>query len=215
MSIGRSRSGPWPKFDPSHLRGVYGAFPTGVAAVAAVVDGRPVGIVVSSFTSVSLDPALVSVCVGKSSETWPVLTEVERLGVSVLSSVQQQVCRQLADKSGDRFGGLTWRSSPRGAVRFDGASAWFECSIERQIDVGDHDIVVLRVHDLNADARVAPLVFHASRFRCLNTSGEISSDPSSHGGADEAAVGDAARFQPAPPVIPGALTADGPTFPSG
>ena len=58
-------------FDPRWLRHVFGAFPSGVAVVAAVVDSTPVGIAASSFTSVSLDPALVSLCIAHTSTTWP------------------------------------------------------------------------------------------------------------------------------------------------
>ncbi len=153
--------------DPVQLRRVFGAFPSGVTAIAALVDGQPVGIVASSFTSVSLDPPLVSVCVAHSSTTWPVLGAAARFGVSVLSAEQEQACQQLSARNGDRFAALGWRSTADGAVLLDGASAWLECSIHAQLLAGDHDIVVLRVHDLDADHNVTPLVFHGSRFHRL------------------------------------------------
>ena len=153
--------------DSGRLRRVYGAFPSGVTAVAALVGGRPVGIAASSFTSVSLDPPLVSVCVAHSSSTWPVLGTAARFGVSVLSVDQEQACLQLAARDGDRFAALSWRATQGGAVLLEGASAWLECSIDQQIRAGDHDIVVLRVHDLDAEHDVRPLVFHASQFRRL------------------------------------------------
>jgi flavin reductase (DIM6/NTAB) family NADH-FMN oxidoreductase RutF len=154
-------------FDSTHLRRVFGAYPAGVTAIAALVDGEPVGIAASSFTSVSLDPALVSVCIAHSSTTWPVLGQAARLGVSVLAAGQAQAGRQLAARDGDRFAELRWRATDDGAVLLDGASAWLECSIENQIRAGDHDIVVLAVHDLDADHEITPLVFHASEFRQL------------------------------------------------
>jgi flavin reductase (DIM6/NTAB) family NADH-FMN oxidoreductase RutF len=153
--------------DPVQLRRVFAAFPSGVTAVAALVDGRPVGIAASSFTSVSLRPALVSVCIAHASTTWPVLNTAARFGVSVLSADQEHACRQLSAHDGDRFAALSWRATDGGAVLLDGASAWLECSIDQQIRAGDHDIVVLRVHDLDADHDVRPLVFHASQFRRL------------------------------------------------
>lgn len=153
--------------DPTRLRRVFGAFPSGVTAVAALADGRPAGLAASSFTSVSLDPPLVSVCVAHSSGTWPVLRRAERLGVSVLSAEQEAECRQLSTRGIDRFASLRWRATPAGAVLLDGASAWLECSIGQLVRAGDHDIVVLRVHDLDANPGRAPLVFHASRFRRL------------------------------------------------
>ena len=155
--------------DPAHLRRVFGAFPSGVTALAAFVDGRPVGMAASSFTSVSLEPPLVSVCVAHSSTTWPVLRAAARLGVSVLSAGQERAGRQLAARGVDRFAGLGWGATPDGAVLLDGASAWLDCSTEQQVRAGDHDIVLLRVHDLDADSDVAPLVFHASRFRRLES----------------------------------------------
>jgi flavin reductase (DIM6/NTAB) family NADH-FMN oxidoreductase RutF len=152
-------------FDPARLRHVFGAFPSGVAAVAALVDGVPVGITASSFTSVSLDPPLVSVCIGHSSSTWPRLRTADRLGLSILSDAQERAGRQLAGKGVDRFAELPWRATMDGAVLLDGASGWLETSIDLEVPAGDHDIVVLRVHDLDADHDVSPLVFHASRFR--------------------------------------------------
>lgn len=154
--------------EPLRLRHVFGTFPTGVTALAAVVEGGPQGIAVSSFTSVSLDPAMVLVCVAHSSTTWPVLAPAPRLGISVLAADQERACRQLSARDGDRFAGLGWRATTHGAVLLDGASAWFECSIEQQSQAGDHDIVVLRVHDLDGDHSVPPLVFHGSRLRQLH-----------------------------------------------
>ncbi|UWP87174.1 flavin reductase family protein [Dactylosporangium fulvum] len=149
---------------PTELRRVFGAFPTGVTAIAAFVDGTPAGLAASSFTSVSLDPPLVSVCVAKTSTTWPVLRRAGRLGVSVLGAHQEHLGRQLSARGGDRFAGATWRASNNGEILLDGACAWLDCSIESEIPAGDHDIVLLRVHDLDADRAVAPLVFHQSTF---------------------------------------------------
>jgi flavin reductase (DIM6/NTAB) family NADH-FMN oxidoreductase RutF len=153
--------------DSSRLRQVFGAFPTGVTAVAALVDGVPVGIAASSFTSVSLSPPLVSVCVAHTSTTWPTLARASRVGVSVLSSGQESVARRLASKEPDRFAELAWRASDDGAVVIHGASAWFDCTIADRVRAGDHDIVLLQVHDLDVDPDSSPLVFHASAFRRL------------------------------------------------
>ena len=153
--------------DGGALRRGFGAFPTGVAALAAVVEGEPVGMAVSSFTSVSLDPPLVSVCAASASRTWRRLRGAGRLGVSVLSAVQEQAGGQLGAREADRFAGLSWRATCGGAVLLGGASAWFECAVEREIRAGDHEIVVLRVHRFGVDPQLPPLVFHASRYRRL------------------------------------------------
>lgn len=149
------------------LRDVFGAFPSGVTALAARIGGRPVGIAASSFTSVSIDPPLVSVCVGAASSTWPVLSQAPRLGVSVLGADHGDACRRLSARDGDRFAGLSWRATGDDAVLLEEAAAWFDCSIERRIPAGDHEIVVLRIHDYAGDAAVEPLVFHGGTFRKL------------------------------------------------
>jgi flavin reductase (DIM6/NTAB) family NADH-FMN oxidoreductase RutF len=153
--------------DPKTLRRVFGAYPTGVTALAALVDGVPVGMAANSFTSVSLDPPLVSVCVSRTSLTWPILRRAGRLGVSVLSHEQEEASRSLATRGADRFAGLSWRQTGDGAVLLAGVSAWLDCSVEREIRAGDHEIVLLRVHRLGTDPEVAPLVFHGSRYRRL------------------------------------------------
>ncbi|MDR7279097.1 flavin reductase family protein [Catenuloplanes atrovinosus] len=155
--------------DPGALRQAYGCFPSGVTAVCALVDGVPAGLTASSFTSVSMNPPLVSVCVQHTSTTWPKLRDLERVGVSVLGEGHDGLARQIASRTGDRFAGVTWETGPAGAVFLVGATAWLDCTIERQVPAGDHDIVLLRVHTLRADPDVAPLVFHASRFRRLAT----------------------------------------------
>lgn len=157
--------------DPLSLRKVFGAFPTGVVVLAALIDGRPVGMAASTFTPVSLDPPLVSVCVAHTSTTWPLLRMARTIGLSVLSADQQEACKQLSAKeSDDRFVDLQWRNTPGGAVVLSGASAWLECFIDKRVPAGDHDIVVLQIRDLDGDHDVAPLVFHGSRFRRIEPS---------------------------------------------
>jgi flavin reductase (DIM6/NTAB) family NADH-FMN oxidoreductase RutF len=157
--------------EQAQLRQVFAAFPTGVAAVAAVVDGEPTGLAANSFVSVSLVPPLVSVCIGHSSTTWPGLRTAPRLGISVLGAHQETASRQLSSRDGERFAGLDWRATPHGAVLVCEASAWFDCSIEQEIPAGDHDIVLLSVHDLGA-SEAMPLVFHGSTYRQLLSYGQ-------------------------------------------
>lgn len=160
----------WPEeqaLSPAELRRVFGAFPTGVTAIAALVDGVPVGLAANSFTAVSLEPPLLSVCVAHTSTTWPLLAGRDRLGVTVLGADQEQACAQLATRGSDRFAGLDWHATEDGAVLLDGAGAWFDTSIEQQIRAGDHDIILLRIRAMDADHAVPPLVFHGSRFRRL------------------------------------------------
>lgn len=153
--------------DSKRLRQAFGSYPSGVTAVCALADGEPAGMAVSSFTTVSLSPALVSVCIQNSSETWPGLHGRPRLGLSVLAEEQHQACRQLSAKGVDRFAGLSWEAAADGAVYLHGAVAWFSCSVSGQIPAGDHVIALLEIHALRTATGSAPLVFHDSRFRRL------------------------------------------------
>ncbi|MBO4256212.1 flavin reductase family protein [Streptomyces griseorubiginosus] len=153
--------------DTSTLRRTFGCFPTGVAAVCAEVDGEQVGMAVSSFTSVSLSPPLVSVCIGKDSSTWPKLRQASAVGVSVLSATHDLAGRQLASRTGNRFEGLTTTTTESGALHLEDAVALFECRIHEEVPAGDHIIVLLRVLALAAQPLTPPLVFHGSRFHQL------------------------------------------------
>jgi flavin reductase (DIM6/NTAB) family NADH-FMN oxidoreductase RutF len=154
--------------DVTELRRVFGCFPSGVAAVCALTDDGPAGMAASSFTSVSMDPPLVSVCIQHTSTTWPVLRERQRLGVSVLAQDHEDVGKQLASKSGDRFVGVAWEATPDGGVLVGGSTAWLECSLHAEVPAGDHLIALLEIHSMTADPDTAPLVFHASTFRRLD-----------------------------------------------
>jgi flavin reductase (DIM6/NTAB) family NADH-FMN oxidoreductase RutF len=152
---------------PSTLREAFGHFPSGVIAIAAEIDGTRVGLAASTFVPVSLDPPLVSFCVQNSSETWPKLTNLPSLGISVLGESHDAAARTLAAKTGDRFAGLQTVSRESGAVFIEGTSVWLESAIEQLVPAGDHTIVILRVCDITVHADVAPIVFHRSAFRRL------------------------------------------------
>lgn len=154
--------------DPGELRQAFGAFPSGVVAVAALVDGEPVGMAASSFTSVSLSPALVAFSVATTSSTWPALRSGDHLGLSVLASHHDQACRQLAGPAAERFTGLSTRTTDRGALLLDDAVATFDCSVEREIEAGDHIMVLLRLHAVEDGGAGSPLVFHRSGFERLD-----------------------------------------------
>lgn len=111
---------------PSSLREAFGHFPTGVVAIAAEVDGVRQGLAASTFVPVSLEPPLVSFCVQNTSTTWPKLTGVPMLGISVLGEAHDAAVRTLAAKTGDRFAGLETVSNDAGAVFIKGTSVWLE-----------------------------------------------------------------------------------------
>lgn len=153
--------------DPNRLREAFGTFPSGVVAVAAVVDGTPVGLAASSFTSVSLDPALVSFSIANTSKTWPALQRADHLGVTVLADHHGQACRQLAGPVESRFDDLVVTVSEHGALTLDDGAARFVCSIHEQVVAGDHTVILLRLHTAEHVDASQPLVFHRSAFGTL------------------------------------------------
>jgi flavin reductase (DIM6/NTAB) family NADH-FMN oxidoreductase RutF len=129
--------------DPRALRNAFGSFLTGVTVVTANdVEGRPIGFTANSFTSVSLDPALLLVCLAKRSSNFATLTGAKGFAVNILAEDQEAVSNTFARPSEDRFATVDWRNGPHGSPVLDGASAWFDCAMHEIVDAGDHAILV-------------------------------------------------------------------------
>lgn len=150
------------------LRRAFACFPSGVVAVCARVNGVPVGMAASSFTSVSVDPALVSVCIQRTSSTWPLLRDRPRLGLSILAEDHDLACRQLASKDGDRFAGVEWDAGVNESVFIRGSGAWLEVSLFDELPAGDHVIALLEVHGVDSAEHNRPLIFNGSGFHKLH-----------------------------------------------
>ncbi|MBO1418956.1 flavin reductase family protein [Streptomyces sp. FH025] len=150
------------------LRQAFGAYPTGVVALGALRGGEPVGLAVSSFVSISLEPPMVAISVARTSTTWPRLAEAPVLGLSVLSHGQGALCRKLASRVGDRFDGTGWRPTPDGAVLIHDAALWLTARVNAVYDGGDHEIVLMELLTAELFPGVEPLVFHTSQFRELS-----------------------------------------------
>lgn len=146
--------------DARRFREVLAHFPTGVVVVTATgADGVPCGMVVGSFTSVSLDPPLVAYLPARSSSSYAALRTRPRFCVNVLASDQEQLCRQFASRGADKFAGVGWSLSPGGSPVLDGAVAWLDCAVADVLDGGDHDIVLGRVEHLDVSGAGDPLLF--------------------------------------------------------
>ena len=105
------------------LRRAFSLFPTGVVAMCGRgVDGEPVGMSVNSFSSVSLDPPLVSVCIARNSTTWPRLDTLPRIGLSILGADQERLSRQLSSRNGNRFENVTLHAGEESARFIPGAT---------------------------------------------------------------------------------------------
>lgn len=155
------------RFKAELLREAFGAFPTGVTVVAATRGADRIGMAASSFTSVSLRPPLVSVCIARTSTTWPRLRDGDRLGVSVLADDQHVLARQFAAPGRDRFADVRATTSDTGAVLIDNACLWLETTVHAELPAGDHVIALLEVQRIETFPQRTPLVFHSSEFRQL------------------------------------------------
>lgn len=170
----RRTATPLAGIDPLELRQAFGHFPQGVVVVAAEVDGRPEGLVASTFTiGVSLEPPLATVAVQHSSTTWPKLAEAgTELGISLIGHGQSDLCRKIASKDRrNRFTDLAVTTGKHGGVTLDGAPVTFTTRIYDQVRAGDHDIVVLELLDLAVEESSEALVFHQSEFKTLGPLG--------------------------------------------
>lgn len=162
-----------PVADTGALKQAFSCFPTGVVAVCCLTERTDsdepvqVGMAASAFTTVSLDPPLVSLCVQNTSTTWPRLRQAPAIGVSVFSHEQSALCRQMAGPAAQRFDDVEPLRTDDGALLLPNAAAGLSCTVYNEIPAGDHTLVLLKIESLTSDPSVEPLVFHASTFRAL------------------------------------------------
>lgn len=154
-----------PEFEGRYLRDVFGHFPTSVVAITTLDDADvPVGMVVGSFTSVSLEPPLVSFLVDNGSSTLPKILEAGRFCANALAGDQESVCRQMSKKGVDRFAGVEWERSAAGNPVLGGVVAWVDCVIDKTVELGDHHLVVGTVRELTVASPKSPLLFFRGTF---------------------------------------------------
>ncbi|MEC5409685.1 flavin reductase family protein [Paraburkholderia sp. MPAMCS5] len=135
-------------FDTLEFRRALGAFVTGVTVVTTIQpDGSPRGFTANSFSSVSLDPPLILVCIAKSASSHAVFSTADHFALSVLAEDQKAVSGVFASKSPEKFAQVAWRACATGAPVIDGAAASFDCRTHQVVDAGDHIVLIGRVVD--------------------------------------------------------------------
>ena len=153
--------------DTAALRRALGCFVTGVTIVTARgADGRPHGFTANSFTSVSLDPPLVLVCVGHETEGLEVYRQCPQFAVNVLADSQQAISNRFATERPDRFAGVRWREGSHGLPILERCIASLECTVWQRIEAGDHMILVGQVLECE-DSTDRPLAFWRGSYRSL------------------------------------------------
>ena len=149
------------KFDPTllenprALRSAFGSFMTGVTVVTSHDDAsNPLGFTANSFTSVSLEPPLVLVCLANSSSNYQTFSNTSKFAINILSEAQIEVSNTFARPVEDRFATVHWQPGPYGSPILEGVSAWFDCAMHKTVDAGDHLILIGEVKAF--DHNIAP-----------------------------------------------------------
>jgi flavin reductase (DIM6/NTAB) family NADH-FMN oxidoreductase RutF len=153
--------------DPALFRSVLGRFASGVTVVTTRDgDGADIGMTVSAFCSVSLEPPLVLCCIEHTAQMHDVLVGASAFAVNILADDQEAISRRFSERQEDRFDGIGYERGQNGVALLAGALAWIECRAFARYDGGDHTIVVGEVE--NAEARAgAPLLYYRGGYNQL------------------------------------------------
>jgi flavin reductase (DIM6/NTAB) family NADH-FMN oxidoreductase RutF len=155
--------------DPRTLRDALGCFATGVTVVTCLTgNDTPAGLTVNSFTSVSLDPPLLLVCLAKVAASAAALTAASHFAVNVLQTGQQPASIRFATRDEDRFGTTPWACGEAGAPILKHSLGVFECRRHAVHDGGDHHILIGEVVKASFDASLDPLLYFRGRYRRLH-----------------------------------------------
>ena len=150
------------------FRDALGGFATGVTVLTALApDGQPVGVTISSFNSVSLQPPLILWSLACSSPRLEAFRRARHYAVNVLAADQEWISDRFASPDPDRFAGVRTIVGIGGVPLLDACAASFECSSEAHYPGGDHVIFLGRVRRFSRNELAEPLIFHAGRYRVL------------------------------------------------
>jgi 3-hydroxy-9,10-secoandrosta-1,3,5(10)-triene-9,17-dione monooxygenase reductase component len=151
--------------DPAEFRRVFGHFCTGVTIITTTDAEGPAGFACQAFAPLSLDPPLVLFCPQAASSTWQRIRRTGLFCVNILADGHDELSRTFGKRGADKFAGVSWTPSPRGAPILHGALTWAECRVDAVHPGGDHDIVVGRVRTLGGCRSGEPLLFFKGRYR--------------------------------------------------
>jgi flavin reductase (DIM6/NTAB) family NADH-FMN oxidoreductase RutF len=148
--------------DAEQFRQALGQHPAGVAIITLA---GPAGLTVTSFSSASLDPPLVSFYIGHGSSNWPAVQQARHFAVNLMGHGHQDTASLFARKGADRFGPATeWRTGPLGLPLLEGATVHLICATTSLVPVGDHELVVGRVLQADLNQAAPPLLHHRGQF---------------------------------------------------
>ncbi len=156
-----------PEIDPGDFRHVLGHFPTGVTVVTTGGEpgaGRPAGVTIGSFTSISLDPPLVGFYIGSGAGTRTAVEAAGHFCVNILADDQQELSNRMASKADDKFEGIIYELSQTGSPILPDVLGTIDCRIHDVVEAGDHDLIIGRVLDLSVRRHGRPLLFFKGQY---------------------------------------------------
>jgi len=143
---------------------------TGVTVVTSAFANERSGMTVSSFTSVSVEPPTVLVCVNKQAYTHGIIAKSGVYAISLLSAGQAALSNRFAGMEAgitDRFADLAIRTAETGSPLLPGAIAWLDCRVRQMIDTSTHTIYIAEVMYAQVEADLEPLAYHNRQYRLL------------------------------------------------
>lgn len=156
--------------DKIALRRAFGSFPTGVCVAGAVVDGHRIGLTVNSFSSVSLDPPLVLICLAHSLRSHDMFLRARGFAVSVLSQDQADISRRFATSAlVDKWSGVDALPGRCDGLIVDRHLAFFDCKAEQAVTSGDHTILIGRLIDYGHNRQLTPLVYCNGKYSVVHS----------------------------------------------
>jgi flavin reductase (DIM6/NTAB) family NADH-FMN oxidoreductase RutF len=158
--------------DPKHYRDVMSRFASGVTVVTTIHDGVPHGLTVSAFSSVSLSPPRVLICLGNDTDSKPLIDKSRCFAVHILGRDHVELgprFAKLVPGLEDPFEGLRYRTEQSGAPILDPCIAWLDCRVESIFPTGDHTIYVGEVLDARTtDSESDPVLYYSRAWRVLD-----------------------------------------------
>ena len=157
------------RVDSTLYRRACARFATGITVVTVVDSGgHPHGLTVNSFTSVSLAPPLILICLDHRARVTQFFHPGKHFGINVLNEAQREISDYFASTKRDRFNGVEWKPGGTGVPLLPHGLAFFECAVRNKVPAGDHEIVIGEVVEARAEEG-RPLIYYASGYRKLES----------------------------------------------
>jgi flavin reductase (DIM6/NTAB) family NADH-FMN oxidoreductase RutF len=153
--------------DPEKLRAAMRAWTVGVTVVTTVYEGTKHGATVNSFTSISLEPAMITICLQKSAHTHEAISKSRAFGLTILSTEQSKISELFAGKMADvkdRFAGLQMQTLVTGSPLLVGGLAALDCRVVETFDAGNSTLFIAEVLAAQGDGNGEPLIYHNRRY---------------------------------------------------